>query len=80
MTGQTGISSSKSVTVSMAQDEPAPTRGKTAQYKGRKVREGQVSTVKEMKTRAKQEGVTKGNKEMGPQEHMVDTNKDKAMC
>ncbi len=51
---------------------------KTAQYKGRKAHEGQVSTVKE--TRAKQGGVTRGNKEVGSQEHMVDTNKDKAMC
>ncbi len=62
----------------MAQDEHANTRGKTAQYKGRKVHEDRVSTVKEMRT--KQEGVTKGNKEVGSQEHMVDTNKDKAMC
>ncbi len=54
---------------------------KTAQYKGRKVHEGQVSQLRNKdKTRAKQGGVTKGNKEAGSQEHMVDTNKDKAMC
>ncbi len=48
---------------------------KTAQYKGR-----QAQLRNEDKTRAKQGGVTKGNKEVGSQEHMVDTNKDKEMC
>ncbi len=66
----------------MAQDEPRKHKRKTAQYKGRQAHEDQVSTVKETRTRQvlNKGGVTKGNKEVGSQEHMVDTNKDKAMC
>ncbi len=65
----------------MAQDEPANTRGKQHNIKGGKhTRARWAQLRKEDKTRAKQGGVTKGNKEVGSQEYMVDTNKDKAMC
>ena len=37
-----------------------------------------MKTIKQ--TRAKQGGVTKGNKEVGQEKHMENTNRDRAMC
>lgn len=37
-----------------------------------------MKTIKQ--TRAKQGGVTRGNKEVGQGEHVADTNKDRTMC
>ncbi len=54
------------------------TRGKQHNIKEGKYT--RASKGNEDKTKAKEEDVTKGNKEVGSQELMIDTNKDKAMC
>ena len=49
-----------------------------AQYKGNREHEGQVNRL--MQTRTKQGGVVPETEEAGQEEHMGNTNKDKAMC
>ncbi len=56
-------------------------KGKEHKIKQQSTRgSGEHHQANEDKTRTKQGGVTRGNKEVGQEEHMANTNRDRAMC